>query len=289
MNESNAPQSQDSTAKDANQSKNKGSGGEVVAASPKHIPTTNKNDEAKTQKESTMWSWFRKQITVALVIEILIFAVTIKIAYIYSGQLDEMIKSNKISRESLVTVQRAFMNMYNVQNDRTYKREADGVDTPGYSFSISTDNSGTTQALRIASSMNANLLSGEPDEKTFLGDNQALRISALGPKQQRLFGPVFRADEVIFGRRLPDKFDPKTWRTEKMPGRHFVVWGWVVYSDIFPGTNRHVSEFCDELQNVGYNNSSSMYVLSWAGCRSHNCTDDTCEDYAEVIAAASAK
>ena len=101
LKKSDTPQGQDSTPKEAEKSKNSLPISEGIPSGTEIPPTVNKDKETKAQKESVMWSRLKKQITIALIVEILIFAVTIKIACIYSGQLNQMIRANNLTQQAL--------------------------------------------------------------------------------------------------------------------------------------------------------------------------------------------
>src|SRR5580692_5233250 len=102
MGKSETPQRQDNTTKDANQSKNKAADTKGVATTTKDTPARDKGDIPENAKNpSKVMVWMKKHITPTLVIELLVFIVGCRVAWIYSGQLTQMIESNKISREAL--------------------------------------------------------------------------------------------------------------------------------------------------------------------------------------------
>ena len=66
------------------------------------------------------------------------------------------------------------------------------------------------------------------------------------------------------------------------------VWGWVTYNDVFKGTPKHLSEFCDEMTDLTVSNEdatspSAQFNWKLAICKTHNCYDEECSDYAEKI------
>lgn len=108
--ESDTPQDQHNTAKDTNQSKNKGAGSKNVAAGSKNAPTTNEADDPDNSKNpSKTLAWLKKHVTVTLVVELLVLLVGIKVACIYSAQLNQMIESNKITLQTLKVSQGAYV------------------------------------------------------------------------------------------------------------------------------------------------------------------------------------
>jgi hypothetical protein len=103
MDKSDAPKNQGSIAKDANQSKNKTTSGQGVAANPKGAPTTDKpNSSDNPNSPSKMKVWLKTHVTPTLVVELLVLFVGIRVAYIYSGQLDQMILTVKWTQEQVV-------------------------------------------------------------------------------------------------------------------------------------------------------------------------------------------
>lgn len=66
------------------------------------------------------------------------------------------------------------------------------------------------------------------------------------------------------------------------------VWGWATYDDVFNGTRRHLSEFCDEFTDVAISTedataSSAQYSWKLQLCKSHNCYDQECSDYSQRV------
>jgi hypothetical protein len=103
MNKSNTPQGQDSTAKDTGQSKNEGAGSKSVTTGSKNTPTTNETDDPdNSNNPSKTLTWLKKHVTATLVVELLVLLVGIKVAYIYSDQLDQMRESVKIAHDTFI-------------------------------------------------------------------------------------------------------------------------------------------------------------------------------------------
>lgn len=134
---SDAPEGQGSTAKDAN---------ERIPAHEEVPPAINKGEEANNYEELVVWSWpwFKKQITIALIVEVLIFATTIKIACIYSGQLDAMITQNKNTLEAFHTDERAWIGIEPLKPK--LKAPASAKFTALYTYELYLRNSGKTVA-----------------------------------------------------------------------------------------------------------------------------------------------
>lgn len=110
MKESDTPQRQDNTAKDAGQSKNKGTEGKSVATGSKGAPTTNETDGSdNSNNPSKMLARLKKHITVTVVVELLVLFVGIIVACIYSHQLDQMIRANTIAEDNFAESQRPYV------------------------------------------------------------------------------------------------------------------------------------------------------------------------------------
>jgi hypothetical protein len=62
------------------------------------------------------------------------------------------------------------------------------------------------------------------------------------------------------------------------------AWGWTTYNDVFKGTPKHLSEFCDEFTDVKITpedatSPSAQFTWKLQLCKSHNCYDNECADY----------
>lgn len=60
-------------------------------------------------------------------------------------------------------------------------------------------------------------------------------------------------------------------------------WGWAAYRDVFQESKPHLTDFCQELTAIDGDITTAENVrFVFTMCESHNCADETCEDYAEV-------
>jgi hypothetical protein len=79
-----------------------------------------------------------------------------------------------------------------------------------------------------------------------------------------------------------------TWHGES----RLYLWGWIVYNDIFPDSEHHLTQFCAEMQQLTIVKSNATRVsvddigkpnipLQWSTrpCPEHNCYDKDCKDY----------
>ncbi len=284
MEKSHTPQSQDNAAKDANQSRNKGTSSKGVTASPIGTPIKNRlGDPDNSNNLSKTKAWLTKYATPTLVIELLVFCVGIYVAFIYSGQLGQMIESNKISRESLTSVQRAFMTYEGTQYRQFANKTVDGNN---WVFEERFVNNGTTPAIQVMQRFWADELPNGLGEQKFIGEDapEVKTISGtVGPKEPHSIGPRFKSDFFVFGNAptLPDLKHPEKNRPN-LSTRNISFWGWIIYRDIFPETPMHLTEFCQNLQGVVFNPGTGVQLM-FSNCKAHNCTDKYCDDYQEIM------
>jgi hypothetical protein len=130
-----------------------------------------------------------------------------------------------------------------------------------------------------------------PEEDFIQGSKRVPIVQShivIGPKVVTESGPEFLDESYIFGVELGDKF-----QNFLSPHHHerkdVYLWGWVAYRDIFPSTKRHLTEYCEHLGQAGlipnFNGQEAHIVFDFTNCPygEHNCTDETCPDYNEVM------
>jgi hypothetical protein len=227
-----------------------------------------------------------------IVINFFLLVTTIVIAVIYSGQLTEMRKSTKaaqdaanaaesaadIAHESLISTQRAYVTFKEVKVEQTTRTQPSVLEQVGYNVALIWENSGTTPAPLAKQHFRISRLKGEPMGETFFKVNEKKQPTTtyIGPKATVQTGSVFARADV-----LPKLITPIT------IGTPTYIWGWIVYRDIFSFTKPHVTEVCSVLSEVRITPISPKindYGFFFNRCEHHNCTDDNCEDYNQVIA-----
>jgi hypothetical protein len=274
MEKLNTPKSQDSTTNDANQSKNKGTNRKSIAAGTKVEPTPDEADDPANNAK--VMSWLRKNITPILIAELLVFGVGVRVAIIYSNQLDQMIVSNGISREALVTVQRAFIS-HDVQ-DNPVLESYDSKKIDYWNFKVRWENKGNTPALGVIQGFHiTDGLIDEPEERYFNAE-KITPPTIIGPKDF-IDSNIERFSDASFTG-SPTGF-PKFKKVEST--KKIYSWGWIIFRDAFEGTKPHVTEFCQLLQTVGYDKTSGTPYFTWTPCAHHNCVDQYCNDYEAMI------
>jgi hypothetical protein len=197
------------------------------------------------------------------------------IASIYYRQLTAMRESNTINRESLVTVQRAFLNMRTIVGGPFF-----GPGQTGYTFTTDWENSGSTPAIGVINYFGI-VEKGIDDDKIstfpFVAEKDTVyQMSVVGPK----------ATDTVGTRYEPDGFWMPVTTT-----RHIAFWGYRLYRDVFPGTDVHLTEFCEYLMNT-YKSipttsphfAATPWSFSFSECPVHNCSDQDCKDYGNLKA-----
>lgn len=225
-----------------------------------------------------------------------VMAIATAVYAIYaSRQWRAMRDSNEINRQSLIAVQRAFVTYNGVNLDSA--RKSIKTQELTWMFSAILDNNGATPATNKIQYFTAdNTLGNEPSEEEFVGEAKGYGVGGgFGPKSRSLIGRIIKSDEFILGTfRLMDVGSPKF--VEFFEKRRIFFWGWVVYRDAFPNTPLRLTEFCQEVKGIGItgnptSNPNPLFPkmkpgLSLSECRHHNCTDEYCEDYQQVVKAA---
>jgi hypothetical protein len=242
--------------------------------------------------EATMklWAFIKKpehaNATMAI-FTILIFLATGGYAVVALLQWNSMRESNQISRESLESVQRAIVAYQNVELTRGKNGDnAYWVIQPFY------ENDGNTTALHVVSAWTFAEGKGTITEKMFKSGKTGsmpdkLTEWVIAPRA--VLGSVaFPVDEsYIFGMNLGDKL-------ENFPMAHqrddSLIFGWVVYRDVFPRTKTHLTEFCKHFTpSDRINKEPPSIKFNLENCPEHNCTDEYCSDYTEIVSYAESK
>jgi hypothetical protein len=178
------------------------------------------------------------------------------------------------AEESLVAVQRAFLVFRGPNVEKSIDSFPSGKIEPGWQINVAWENVGTTPAASVRNLFVASKVPTEPDEQMFLGEaNTPHNAAYIGPKSVQPSQAIHR----------PDDFFP-------IAGAQFIgppfpyIWGWVIYRDTFKNTNPHITEFCYRLGAFGLSADKKRYLHSWLQCDNHNCTDEDCQDYKNLVA-----
>jgi hypothetical protein len=210
---------------------------------------------------------------------------TVIYAVVAYYQWQALLDSNRINRESLVSVQRAFVSFDTTTQEHITQRFPSG-EKGGFFFAARVRNEGTTPALGISQYFGSDDLTGEPTEEQF--ENHVGSPSGIiGPKSPRTFGRVYKPDSFFGITKIRGRTDVDT--AVSIGGKIPYYWGWMIYRDVFPNTKTHITEFCQRVFSVTVNSelgpsSPPQYGISYESCDHHNCIDETCEDYEQMIA-----
>jgi hypothetical protein len=246
------------------------------------------NCAQEPQKHPPSSKWFHRIDWSQVVLDGLLLIIGIRLACIYSGQLEQMIESNKISRESLESVQRAFVVFSNFSPQRIRDR------TGTYMWEVPPqfENSGNTPAIRAVSIPSAATsdTGGIPEElfRNGNGGNSVLTRDTIAPKATLIptMGPITESD--IFGSDIGSHYEKFLGRDHQVTNLYF--FGWVVYNDVLPHTGPHLTEYCKLMgQHALIPTNPPQIQWNFTTCRKHNCTDEYCPDYAEIVEYAEAR
>jgi hypothetical protein len=112
---SNAPQGQDSTAEHGGESKSSSALTNVTLPKPESPPSPPKPHCSDHHPKPTPW-W--KRLPLQLLVELAVFIVGVRVACIYSGQLKQMIESNKLTEQTMRLDERAWVAVTAVSGTR---------------------------------------------------------------------------------------------------------------------------------------------------------------------------
>jgi len=213
------------------------------------------------------------------------FAVTFLIAVVYFFQLRAMLESNEINRESLQSVQRAYISRKAISQEIITEHTASDKNRV-LKFEAHFENTGNTPALQIDSYVGGGIIATPTyiTQEQFIGKQHNPVRSVIGPHSPLILGETsvplsfFSVEKIVPGQ--PQQFSSKT----------FGIWGWVIYRDAFPKTKIHVTEFCEVVTNIIANHP--LFPISIRAtlkdCPVHNCADEQCDDYKELVEAVTA-
>lgn len=178
-------------------------------------------------------------------------------------QVRLMQTSNEISRANLVSVQRAFVFMKNIEVGRAV---INGI--VEWRFSPRWQNSGTTPTKELRLHVNwwsqpTPLPKGYdfPD----IGEHTDKPV-VLGPNAETLSGPFHIPTTALVG--------------VQQGTHHVYLWGRAVYRDVFANTPRHITKFCSKITGILGNLESMTETITFqfTSHDEYNCADEDCEE-----------
>lgn len=238
-------------------------------------------------------SW--RQTTIAnksiAIASITVAAATVVYAIVSSGQLSALRESNRINREALASVQRAFLSFSGISpgatiNSRDWKtRIAQQLILDWY-------NSGATPAKDVVIKSSKGWLPWpkEPERGFAFPD---VNRPDFAPKNGILppGWPTEKYVHLVVGPHAATStisaIGADILEDQRSLKSRLFFWGWAVYKDIFPGDPDRLTEFCTEMFDVAVTSGKSISdpsaTVTWhtQPCSQHNCYDEDCSDYAE--------
>jgi hypothetical protein len=236
---------------------------QVLPRAKQPEPDNRVNVSANLPQRHRTVDWLPIGINFALAV-IGIFAICI-----YGRQLSQMRTANEISKESLVSVQRAFVG-FSGSVVGTEVLDSTGKRVVTMRLNTPWINSGNTPTKDAASWVNwISLPGGLPDNFTYPD------LAKFTEKQFAL-GPKVTGNTTLD---VPiEYFEQASKKTTRL-----FVYGWFTYRDIFSNTPLRLTEFCDEIIDVkgAFPLQDPNTSVTWGVtlCGSHNCNDEQCEDY----------
>lgn len=242
---------------------------------PKDLPLTTNMKPAPKSKNETHHCKPNDTPPWKTAVEVGTLFIGLFVAYVYYGQLGQMIESNRISHDSLESVQRAFMTFRILGVNR---RRDKGI----IEFKAIWDNSGNTPAIDVLQFFSTQAINRPPTEAEFQGVHPLppeASVTPIGPKAPMESETISEQD--FLGPML-----------SKSPGERsdiytkvgYASWGWVVYRDVFKDTPVHITEFCEQVASIQVpDNPAESPNITLNRCKEHNCEDNYCTDYQSLV------
>jgi hypothetical protein len=204
-------------------------------------------------------------------LSVILAVFTLATVRVYYLQLNRMVEANKINREALVSVQRAFVYVDGFTitpvTSVANKKRLLGIQVQGQ-----IKNTGVTQAVDSRYHINfhvadiqrlENYSFPDFDEKgALLSMDQAMR-AFFAPQSSGLTFPVSISFDNL---------------RKTQQGHHLYLYGWIRYRDVFVNTEPHVTMFCYELifDATPITTPQSIRTVRYNPCPKHNCVDEQC-------------
>ena len=239
--------------------------GEITVESGQDEKRAQEASDRKTEKKDKQNRW----------INLFTLLVTIFYAGFTLVLMLQSIESNRLSREALQSVQRAFITFRTISSNRVLKTGSN----PRFDFKVSWENSGNTPATGVIQFFAFKELNHEPSEEEFIDFKELppeAHVTFLGPKAT-MDSTLITMNESFSNQFLGLSSDTKT-------ASGYAGWGFVAYRDVFKGTAIRLTEFCEQLDHVSSpDNHSIDPTFIFNPCKQHNCIDEFCSDYQSVV------
>jgi hypothetical protein len=218
-------------------------------------------------KKSAFWS------TLATVV----MAITTGVyTYYAKEQWREMKNSRSDTRESLTSVQRAFITFPAETNMLYFTDPHDKARVVYWEFGFPIENSGATPTKAMRDHVSMHISKGPIPADFVLQDKASGQDIPMivGPKA-RIASPTLR----VTAKELVEKNPP-----------HVYLYGWATYHDIFSSTTLHLTKFCKVFRFTGNPVAATTEGLASQGSLCaignwQNCADEDCPDYKQFASA----
>jgi len=226
--------------------------------------TDDRSTTSYQQKKCTNqpgWSgWYKNpEYVFGVCLTIFTFILTTSTVYqatVMEDQSEAMLESNRINREALVSVQRAFV--FPKQQPIGAMRDANN-NIALLSFAVDWENSGSTPTKDLTINIDSKAFDAPPKGDMFPDNKRNLDIPLIiGPK-----ATISSDSTRVFGEELKAVQDGK---------KFLFVWGRARYRDIFTGTDIHRTRFVYE---VSWNKQAGLPMIMHH--RKFNCADEECD------------
>jgi hypothetical protein len=228
------------------------------------IPTPkNKKKPSECKPDSTpLWK---------IILEGGAILVGIYVAYIYHGQLREMIEGNRISRENSTKTQGASVVFpaADIKVSGIDNTAIKGSPMVAWAFSVPAENIGATRTRNAKFVVNGDVLMGTLPKNFDFHDFRD-PIKAVIPGHSTVSFPTLATGVQQI-------------QSVQRGIGHFYLYGWAKYSDIFENTPEHITKFCYELAVFNHDPSKPITntpgdgYLEFRACEEHNCIDEECK------------
>ena len=183
----------------------------------------------------------------------------------------EIQETNRINREALVSVQRAFINPQAFLSIPITSPSRKII--TDWQFYFPWENSGATPTQHAITHSSFLLFDSAISDGFPFPDLGSARNTplVLGPKATLTSAPLQIPVTIL--------------KSISPTGPHLYFWGWLAYNDTFTQTKRHVTEVCRELTQIigDFSNPNQQVQWIFTLCEHYNCVDDECKDYEAAV------
>lgn len=171
-----------------------------------------------------------------------------------------MMDSNEIARETMMHQARA-----RIVVDTFFWTGNLG---DGYRFGALIKNAGPTVPVRMRIFTDSRFLDHPlPPDFEFPTEEQFIITGSAGPNSQAFMGPSVPRDRTL---------KAQDWYQIEEGSKHFYIFGWIRYFDIFKPEQERVTKFCASPRSALDPNGQQIFAFQMFD--RHNCADEGCED-----------